>query len=245
MQVYSKTDKGPVRHSNQDAFVTGTLADGAVYAAVCDGMGGANAGNIASETAARSISEYVRNSYREGMDSVDIEKILKNAIISANIEIYDLSLKRQDLSGMGTTVVATVVKGNTAVIAHVGDSRAYIAAEELTQITRDHSVVQGLIESGKITAEDAKVHPRKNVITRALGVEENIIADTASVYLEKAAVLMLCTDGLTGYAEEKEILKVIKSVSNANIPSALVELAIKGGGGDNVTVAAIIHESDN
>lgn len=239
MVVYSKTDKGPVRHSNQDAFVTGTLSENAVYAAVCDGMGGAKAGNIASETAARSISEYIRNSYRDGLDSFGIEKLLKNAIESANIEVYDLSLKRQDLSGMGTTVVVSIVSGNNAVIAHVGDSRAYIADENLVQITKDHSIVQDLIESGKITPEDAKIHPRKNVITRALGVEENIIVDTTTVPLENNAVLLLCTDGLTGYAEEKDIFNILKTVSQESAPQALIDLAIAGGGGDNITVALV------
>lgn len=239
MVVYSKTDKGPVRHSNQDTFVTGTLSDNTVYTAVCDGMGGAKAGNIASETAARSISEYIRNSYREGLDSYSLEKLLKNAIESANMEVYDLSLKREDLSGMGTTVVVSIVSGNNAVIAHVGDSRAYIAGESLVQITKDHSIVQDLVESGKITPEDAKTHPRKNVITRALGVEENIIVDTTTVPLEENHTLLLCTDGLTGYAEETEILKTIKNTPQKDIPDALIELAIAGGGGDNITVSII------
>jgi len=241
LRVYSKTDKGPVRETNQDAFVTGKLADGAVYAAVCDGMGGANAGNIASETAARSISEYIRNSYRPQMDMTDMEKLLKNAVISANIEVYDLSLKRQDLKGMGTTVVALLAKENGAVIAHAGDSRAYGITDQIVQLTRDHSVVQNLIESGKITAEDAKVHPRKNVITRALGVEENIIVDSLCVELEEDEALMLCTDGLTGYAEEAEILNVFKETKPSKTPQALIDLAIKGGGGDNVTVITVVR----
>ena len=239
MVVYSKTDKGPVRHSNQDTFVTGTLSDNTVYTAVCDGMGGAKAGNIASETAARSISEYIRSSYRDGLDSLGLEKLLKNAIVSANMEVYNLSLKRKDLSGMGTTVVVSIVSGNNAVIAHVGDSRAYIAGENLVQITKDHSIVQDLVESGKITPEDAKTHPRKNVITRALGVEENIIVDTTTVPLEENHTLLLCTDGLTGYAEETEILKTIKNTPQKDIPDALIELAIAGGGGDNITVSII------
>lgn len=241
MRVYSKTDKGPVRETNQDAFVTGNLADGAVYAAVCDGMGGANAGNIASETAARSISEYIRNSYRPQMDMTDMEKLLKNAVISANIEVYDLSLKRQDLKGMGTTVVALLAKENGAVIAHAGDSRAYGITDQIVQLTRDHSVVQSLIESGKITAEDAKVHPRKNVITRALGVEENIIVDSLCVELAENEALMLCTDGLTGYAEEAEILNVFKETKPSKTPQVLIDLAIKGGGGDNVTVITVVR----
>ena len=239
MVVYSKTDKGPVRHSNQDAFVMGELSENVVYAAVCDGMGGANAGNIASETAARSISEYIRSSYRDGLDNYGIEKLLKNAIVSANIEVYNLSLKRKDLSGMGTTVVVTIASKNYAVIAHVGDSRAYIADEDLKQITKDHSIVQDLLESGKISPEDAKVHPRKNVITRALGVEEMVIVDTVTIPVKEGSSVMLCTDGLTGYADEKDILNIIKTTSQENVPQALIDLAIAGGGGDNITVALV------
>lgn len=241
MKTYSKTDKGPVRENNQDAVVTGKLSDGAVYAAVCDGMGGANAGNIASETAARSISEYLRNSYRNDMDLGDVEKLLGNAIVSANIEVYDLSLKRQDLKGMGTTVVAILARDDGAVIAHVGDSRAYKIADEITRLTRDHSVVQNLIESGEITVDDAKVHPKKNVITRALGVEENIIVDSLLVPPEENDVFMLCTDGLTGYAEESEILKVFKETKPSKVPQTLVDLAIQGGGGDNITVITVLR----
>ena len=241
MKTYSKTDKGPVRDTNQDAVVTGKLSDGAVYAAVCDGMGGANAGNIASETAARGISEYLRNSYRSEMDLGDVEKLLSNAIVSANIEVYDLSLKRQDLKGMGTTVVAILARDDGAVIAHVGDSRAYKIADDITRLTRDHSVVQNLIESGEITVDDAKTHPKKNVITRALGVEENIIVDSLLVPPEENDVFMLCTDGLTGYAEESEILNVFKETKPSKVPQALIDLAVKGGGGDNITVITVLR----
>lgn len=238
MKVYSKTDIGLVRHSNQDAVSTVILEDGSVFAVVCDGMGGANAGNIASEMASKTISEYVKSSYNFNMDSIDIEKMLKNAIVSANMEIYDMSLKDNELKGMGTTVVSAFVKNSQAVIAHVGDSRAYIAGNELNQVTKDHSVVQSLIESGKLTPEAAKVHPRKNVITRALGTEENVVVDTNEFSLDNTDVLLLCTDGLSGYVRESEILKVLKKETE-NSPERLIELAKKSGGGDNITVVTI------
>lgn len=238
MKVYSKTDIGLVRHSNQDAVSTVVLEDGSVFAVVCDGMGGANAGNIASEMASKTISDYVKSSYNFNMDSIDIEKMLKNAIVSANMEIYDMSLKDNELKGMGTTVVSAFVKNSQAVIAHVGDSRAYIAGNELNQVTKDHSVVQSLIESGKLTPEAAKVHPRKNVITRALGTEENVVVDTNEFSLDNTDVLLLCTDGLSGYVRESEILKVLKKETE-NSPERLIELAKKSGGGDNITVVTI------
>ena len=238
MKVYSKTDIGLTRHSNQDAVFTTTLEDGGILAIVCDGMGGANAGNVASEIAVKVISEYAIQSYRIGMDYYDIEKMLRNAIVSANMEIYDMSLKDEALKGMGTTTVTAMVRDGVAVIAHVGDSRAYTAGQELNLITRDHSVVQSLVESGKITPEDAKVHPRKNVITRALGIEENVVVDSCQIELKDDDILLLCTDGLSGYADEEGIYKTVKT-DDPQVAENLIELAKQGGGRDNITVAVI------
>lgn len=242
MIIHSKTDIGKSRSSNQDAYFAASLTSGAVFAIVCDGMGGANAGNVASETAVKIISEYVLHSYRLDMDSFDISKMLKNAIISANIEIYEMSQKNPELNGMGTTVVAVLVNRDKAVVINVGDSRAYHIGEELTQITKDHSVVQSLIESGKITSEDAKVHPSKNVITRALGAEENVVTDSYEVTLSKESKLLICSDGLSSFAEEEEILNIFKSAEKEDITDELIELANNGGGGDNITVVTLAME---
>ena len=239
MQINSKTDIGKVRSTNQDAFFNCELSDGAVFAIVCDGMGGANAGNIASETAVKRITEYTVNSYRSGLDSIGIEKVLKNAFLSANIEIYDMALKNPDLSGMGTTAVAVLLKENTAVIAHIGDSRAYKIAEGITQITTDHSVVQSLIEDGKLTPEEAKFHPRKNVITRAIGVEENISVDFDEVSLSEGEHLLLCTDGLTNFVDADCIKEIFDKYKPSTVTQKLVDAANKGGGSDNITVVTI------
>ena len=131
MQIFSKTDRGRVRTDNQDAYFAGKITDDSVFAVVCDGMGGANAGNVASELAVRHISEYVIRSYRDGMDMTDTEKTLKNAIVSANISLYDKAVNNAELAGMGTTAVAAFVKDGTAVIAHVGDSRIYLGKGEM------------------------------------------------------------------------------------------------------------------
>lgn len=240
MEIYGKTDIGKKRHSNQDAFITGRLSEDAAFAIVCDGMGGANAGNVASRTGAEAIAEYILNSYRPDADSFALERILKSAIESANILIYDMSVKDSSLSGMGTTVVAAIVKQGNAVIAHVGDSRAYLVNDEIKQLTRDHSVVQSLVESGEITKEDAKVHPEKNVITRALGVEENVISDCNEFPFNDGDTLLFCTDGLTGYSNEKDILKIIKKYKSEAACERLIELANSGGGGDNITVVTLI-----
>ena len=239
MQIFSKTDRGRVRTDNQDAYFAGKITDDSVFAVVCDGMGGANAGNVASELAVRHISEYVIRSYRDGMDMTDTEKTLKNAIVSANISLYDKAVNNAELAGMGTTAVAAFVKDGTAVIAHVGDSRIYLVNGEIKQLTRDHSVVQSLIESGKITPEDAKVHPRKNVITRALGAEENVAVDSDCINLSDGDTLLLCSDGLTNFLDDKDILTVFQNNDISAVAERLVETANENGGGDNITVVTV------
>ena len=239
MQIFSKTDRGRVRTDNQDAYFAGKITDDSVFAVVCDGMGGANAGNVASELAVRHISEYVIRSYRDGMAMTDTEKTLKNAIVIANISLYDKAVNNAELAGMGTTAVAAFVKDGTAVIAHVGDSRIYLVNGEIKQLTRDHSVVQSLIESGKITPEDAKVHPRKNVITRALGAEENVAVDSDCLNLSNGDTLLLCSDGLTNFLDDKDILKVFQNNDISAVAERLVEEANENGGGDNITVVTV------
>ena len=202
-------------------------------------MGGANAGEVASRTAVKTISEYIINSYRKKITIRDFVKILRNALISANITLYDMAAKDEELKGMGTTAVVVVIKGNEVAIAHVGDSRIYLVNEEIIQLTRDHSIVQTLIESGEISPEDAALHPRKNVITRALGVEEDVAVDTAELVLSDDDTLLLCTDGLTNFVAVEDILKTFKENDIALVPEKLVELANAGGGGDNITAVTL------
>lgn len=228
-----------VRSTNQDAFFASELSENACFAVVCDGMGGANAGNVASENAVKRISEYIIRSYSENMSVDDIEKIVKNAVISANIEIYDMAMNDLELAGMGTTAVVALVQGSTAVIAHVGDSRIYIINNSIKQLTRDHSVVQSLVESGKISPEEAKFHPRKNVITRAIGAEEEVIVDCSSFNLSDNETLLLCTDGLTNYLETDNIFEIFKNTEIAEVADELVKAANLNGGGDNITVVTV------
>lgn len=239
MKIFSKTDKGKVRADNQDAFFAGRISDSAVFAVVCDGMGGANAGSVASENAVRHISEYIIKSYRNEMSADELETLVRNAVISANIELYDMSVNDPSLSGMGTTAVIALVKEDGAVIANVGDSRIYLVNEEIRQLTRDHSVVQSLVESGKITPEDAKVHPRKNVITRAVGAEENVTPDSAVIKLSDGDSLLLCTDGLSNYLDDGDILSIFKNTDISAVPEALANRANSNGGGDNITVVTL------
>lgn len=239
MQVFSQIDIGKIRKSNQDACFTGRLYENTMLVIVCDGMGGANAGNVASETAVKCISEYVGKSFRKSMKEKDMADMLKNALISANIEIYDMSRKNSEYLGMGTTAVVAIVKKDKAVICHAGDSRAYLVNDNIMQLTKDHSIVQSLIESGKLTPDEAKAHPRKNVITKALGAEEDIAPDMVTVDLKENDNLLFCTDGLTNFVETQDILNLFKTNEINNVACSLVERANQNGGGDNITVVTV------
>ena len=241
MRIFAKTDKGLVRSINQDCYAANILCDESALTIVCDGMGGASAGDIASKTAVEEIAHYITRSYTPDMSSDDILKLLDNAIASANIEVFTLSQKNENLKGMGTTVVAAIVGDSRAVICNAGDSRAYLVGKELLQITRDHSIVQSLVESGKISPEEARVHPEKNVITRALGVEENILVDSYVVDIEESDMILLCTDGLSNYADSESILRIVKDNALDKTTDLLIKKANAGGGRDNITAAVISH----
>ena len=239
MQIVGKTDVGTIRESNQDAFFYDTLSEKAFFAIVCDGMGGANAGNVASDTAVRTISEYLKRSFREGMNSMQIENIIRSAIITANSTVFQMAQKDESLSGMGTTVVLLFVDGNTGYVFHIGDSRLYIYTSEcLNQITIDHSIVQNMIDSGKITPDEAKNHPSKNIITRALGVNEEVNADMDIITLSENDIVLLCSDGLTNYVSEEEIANILGSFDDT-VALRLIDKANLGGGGDNITAVAV------
>ena len=239
MIVKGLTDVGIKRHSNQDTFAVITLPDSSVLAVVCDGMGGANSGNIASQKATEVITSFFERSYRKGLDAVGITALLQSAILSANIEIFDLASKKKELSGMGTTVVAAYVSNEFTVISHNGDSRAYLIDTEVTQLTRDHSVVQFLIENGKLTYEEARVHPRRNVITRALGIEAEVLVDSGEFKIKEGQSLLLCSDGLSNFITKEEIKDIFDNFDIQDVVKALVDKANNNGGGDNITVVTV------
>ena len=241
MQIFAKTDKGKVRSINQDAFYINTLSDGAALAIVCDGMGGASAGDIASKTAVEIMSQYILNSYNSSLSSDDIIRLVDNAIESANLEVFTLSKKDEQLSGMGTTAVIAIARNTEAIVCNIGDSRAYLINDDLIQITRDHSVVQSLVEIGKLSPEEARVHPEKNVITRALGVEENVLSDSYCIDISENDKLLLCTDGLSNYVEPDSILRIVNDNAFDKVPDLLIEKANHGGGRDNITAVVISH----
>ena len=240
MKIVAKTDKGLVRENNQDAYAVGELPGEVAWAVVCDGMGGAAGGNIASALAVKVISDKITSSYNEKMRDSSIKNLLDSAITSANIEVYDMAYSRPDLKGMGTTVVAVVVRDNVAHIAHAGDSRAYLVNKDgVEQITVDHSLVQNLVDRGEITKEEAEHHPNKNVITRALGVDKRIDVDFSEIDMQENETLVLCTDGLSNCVNNSEMAEDIKDGQYYAFADRLVKRANKNGGNDNITVVAI------
>lgn len=240
MRIVAKTDKGNVRESNQDAYAVGEFSDEVVWAVVCDGMGGAAGGNIASALAVKVISDKINASYREKMRDASIKNMLDSALTAANIEVYDLADSKPELKGMGTTVVCAIVRDNQAFIAHAGDSRAYVLSSDgINQITTDHSMVQMLLSHGKITNEEAENHPNKNIITRAVGVDKVIEIDFDQIDLDDDSTLLLCTDGLSNYVSNEDIVEIMSDGKHYAFADRLVQKANKNGGGDNITVVVI------
>ena len=240
MRVAAKTDAGRIRPANEDCYCVGELPGGVAWAVICDGMGGAAGGNIASQTAANCVSDMIVSAYQEQMGSRSIKRLLAAALDNANLRVYDLSLANESLMGMGTTVVAALVADGAVHIAHAGDSRAYIYdGGELTQLTKDHSVVQEMVDIGQITEDEAKIHPRKNLITRALGVGETLDIDYCEEELPPGGMLLVCTDGLTNAVELDEIAKILHRHSFADCAEMLVRRANENGGPDNITVVLV------
>lgn len=239
MKVDAITDIGLVRKQNEDDAKTGLLPDGA-WAVVCDGMGGAKAGEVASQNAVQSIVDSVTKNYSEGASDNTIKYLLHGALCDANTVIFNLSNAYESLSGMGTTAVVVLVSQGKAHVCHAGDSRAYLLREDqIIRMTKDHSVVQELIDSGTLTEEEAKKHPQRNIITRCLGVRETVEPDYSEYPLEPGDLLLLCSDGLSNYISEEELLEQAKQLDPASLLQKLVADAKERGGNDNITIAVI------
>ncbi len=241
MKLFGKTDIGLVRESNQDAFSYGSFADGNCWAVVCDGMGGVSGGQVASEICVEKVSEAIKRGYRDNMTLSSAKNLLSTAVNAANSAVFRQSQESFELKGMGTTVVAVLVLGKLCVIAHVGDSRAYILNEGIKAITKDHSFVQLLIDTGKITEEEANTHPDRNVITRAVGIEHVVDVEIDVIDINDGDKLLICTDGLNGYVSDADILKVVNEYGDSSTEK-LVETANNAGGRDNVTVVIISED---
>lgn len=237
MKLFGMTDVGCVRASNQDAFAIDQNQDFS-YILVCDGMGGHLGGDIASQLAVESLTEFFTDQFDPSLPSEDIVTTLKEAINRANRKIFSESLKNISLKGMGTTVVMAVAIGQTLYVAHVGDSRAYIwDGENFSFITKDHSLVQEMMDKGELTAEEAAVHPYRHVITRVLGISPDVRVELTVMTASETDLVLLCSDGLSNLVSAETLTEEIRKDDPETLCDRLITLAKDNGGNDNITVA--------
>lgn len=242
MFVCAKSDIGMKRKENQDNFRLGELSGNSVYAVVCDGMGGASAGSVASSVAAEEIAKRISQSFRESASPMTMKNLLVTAVSAANTIVYNKSITEPEKQGMGTTCVVAVVSEDTAYIASVGDSRAYLISDKICQITSDHTYVEMLYRQGKINKDEINTHDMRHYITKAVGVEKDVEVDFFEVSLEMGQSILLCTDGLTNFCDNEMILKTVSENDPENALEQLIDCANSKGGKDNITVAIICNK---
>lgn len=237
MQAWGLTDPGCVRTQNQDTFSVRQFGENCMLCVVCDGMGGAKSGNIASALALDVFAGEVERSRKPDMTPEEIGQMLLNAAKLANTTVYDQSRQFEDFEGMGTTLVAAYLQDKTAVIANVGDSRCYLLNREGVRcVTMDHSLVQLMVQRGELTPEQAKTYPGKNFITRAIGTEATVQCDLFRLSVQKGDNLLLCSDGLSNLLDDQEILfEVVHGVNKQLCCQRLLGIAKERGAPDNVT----------
>lgn len=242
MQCWGLTDPGCIRPQNQDTYQIEQLDSCTLLGVVCDGMGGAKSGNVASLLAADVFVQEVRRSWKSSMDQKRIDQMLQNAVKLANFTVFDQAQQFEEFNGMGTTLVAALVHGRNVTVIHVGDSRAYgVNADGIRQLTRDHSLVQLMLERGELTADQVKTYPGKNLITRAIGTEAVVESDLTYWEMNRGDSLLLCSDGLSNLMDEQEILfEVVHGVNRQYCCQRLLDIAKKRGAPDNVTSVLIL-----
>lgn len=241
LTVCAKTDIGRKRNINQDTVSAWPAPHGSLpnLFVVADGMGGHKAGDYASAYAVSAIGREV-----EMDENTEPIKILANAIECANAEIFEKA-KEEDFAGMGTTVVASTVIDSTLYVANVGDSRLYLIGNEIRQITRDHSLVEEMVRAGELKREDARFHPDKNIITRAVGADRNVLVDFFEVELSDGDIVLMCSDGLSNMVGDDEILSIIKKQKNVeDMVDELIKVANHNGGKDNIGVVLVRFEGN-
>ncbi|MBD2871448.1 Stp1/IreP family PP2C-type Ser/Thr phosphatase [Paenibacillus arenilitoris] len=247
MITANRTDIGLGRHVNEDQSWIGQLDNGVTLAIVADGMGGHQAGDVASRMAVDAFRSMLEQSAAKADLSLQEGKMLiRQAISQANEAVYELASRNELYHNMGTTIVAALVKQDNAIIGHVGDSRAYKIAEGvITQLTDDHTLVNELFKSGQLSAEEAAHHPRRNVITRAVGTDAHVDVDVLSVDWSPRDVLLLCSDGLSNMVTEQQMLETVASETLEPEAKAdhLIQLALDAGGDDNITVVLLQEEA--
>lgn len=237
MKSFSKTDVGVRRTMNQDSMFCSDSPVGSFLNLfiVADGMGGHKAGDYASRLCIESMAKQVRESA-----SKTPVTIFEEAITYANHVVYEAAQEDMEYEGMGTTMVACTLQGDTLYVANIGDSRLYLMRDELQQITTDHSLVEEMVKIGNITESEARVHPQKNIITRALGIDEKVQADYFELQVRQGDIILLCSDGLTNMVEDDEIEYTIRHVESLEeIGNILIDKANINGGSDNITAVLV------
>ena len=238
MRIYSATDVGQKRKMNQDYVFASSDPIGNLpnLFVVADGMGGHNAGDFASSHAVQILVDEIR-----GDADYNPVKVIRHAIETANTEIVDQAQKDEKLRGMGTTMVVATVVGHYAYVANVGDSRLYVIQKQIQQVTKDHSLVQEMVRMGELSAEEARNHPDKNIITRALGAEETVDIDFFDMKLEPGSTILMCSDGLSNMVEDKKMEEIILNPDEDIVwkGKTLVQEANQNGGKDNIAIILI------
>lgn len=254
LEISGLTDVGQRRESNQDCFCIKKIDENVCYAIVCDGMGGQNGGQIASKIACETIEAHLTKIgdelkiQKENPDESveDIKSMMIRGMSKANIAVHDAALLDDTCKGMGTTAILVVVIDSLAYVTHIGDSRVYILNDrKLSQVTKDHSVVQELVDQGELTKEEALTHPNKNMITRAVGVNLLVDIDYLKIPFADGNKLIICTDGLTNMVQDFVIENVLMKHNTEESSKQLIELANKAGGYDNITVVVIEADKDD
>ena len=241
IKAYAKSDKGNVRETNEDYFYISNSLDQIQLFLLADGMGGYNAGEVASKMAVESARDYIHKHFAKNKDSKEkLEALLKDAVEYANSVVYKKAQSKEDLRGMGTTLDVCLIYNSRIYIGHVGDSRVYrIRKEFMRRLTKDHSYVQTLVDDGTITKEEAYSHPKKNMLTKALGCVETVEPDVYTKTFIKDDIILMCSDGLTNMIREENIYEIIKQ-DKENAIENLVKQANDNGGLDNITVVIIM-----
>lgn len=236
MKIAAITDIGSCRQENQDNYCAQQFPDGTAWGIVCDGMGGVNGGRIASTIATETMQRYFARQLPM-LQHGEEKLFMMHGFDVVNRAVYEKATADPEMMGMGTTGVCAYLNGGLAHIVHAGDSRAYLFhGGGLRQLTRDHSMVQQLVDSGQITREQAAQHPQKNLITRALGVSANVVPEYNRCEVEPGDILLLCSDGLTNMVADKDTAQILAETEFFNTPGVLVDRALQAGGQDNITV---------
>ena len=241
MRVYAKTDIGKAREMNQDFYYVSQVNENMALCILADGMGGYKGGEIASSLATNSSKEYIEENFDKIEHSdEEIMNLIKSAMDYANIAVYKKAKANEELEQMGTTLEICIIYNNKAYIGHIGDSRIYrIRKNIIRRITTDHSYVEKLVKDGTITREEAFYHPKKNMLTKALGCVQTVEPDVYTKTFIKDDIILMCSDGLTNMIREEEISKIIKQDKEKAIEN-LVKQANDNGGLDNITVVIIM-----